>query len=97
MCTPTTWPAHGCAWNPPFPCCVRACANHSVGHFKGAVDPGTRSFGDFAAWVEDNADELRDKTVMMYCTGGIRCEKASAFARECGIKNVYQLAGGIHR
>lgn len=80
-----------------------SCAAHpvpvacSVGHFRGAVDPGTRTFGDFATWVEDNAEELRDKTVMMYCTGGIRCEKASAFAREQGIKSVYQLAGGIHR
>ena len=69
----------------------------SVGHFEGCTDPKMRNFTDFAPWVREQRDALAGKDVMMYCTGGIRCMKASAFLAEQGIENVYQLAGGIHR
>ncbi|GMQ98480.1 MAG: rhodanese-related sulfurtransferase [Acidimicrobiia bacterium] len=66
----------------------------AIGTFKGAVNPMTRSFGEFPAWVEDHP-ELRDKRLAMFCTGGIRCEKATAYLRESGFDEVYQLEGGI--
>jgi len=66
----------------------------AVGTFEGAVNPMTRSFGDFPSWVE-NHPELRDKRLAMFCTGGIRCEKATAYLRENGFDDVFQLEGGI--
>jgi len=66
----------------------------AIGTFKGAVNPMTRSFGDFPAWVADHP-ELRDKRLAMFCTGGIRCEKATAYLKENGLDEVYQLDGGI--
>lgn len=48
-------------------------------------------------WAKENIDSLRDKQVLMYCTGGIRCERASALIRSLGHDNVYQLKGGIHK
>lgn len=65
-----------------------------AGSFPGAIDPGTGSFNEFAAWVEE-AGLDRDLPVAMFCTGGIRCEKASAWMVEQGFTEVYQLAGGI--
>ena len=56
----------------------RNVKEHQIGHFRGAVDPGTRSFGQFPKWVRDNSYQLEGKKVMMYCTGGIRCEKVRA-------------------
>jgi UPF0176 protein len=66
----------------------------AIGTFEGAVNPMTRSFGEFPSWVEDHP-ELRDKRLAMFCTGGIRCEKATAYLRESGFDDVYQLEGGI--
>ncbi|MFV1999235.1 MAG: rhodanese-related sulfurtransferase [Acidimicrobiia bacterium] len=66
----------------------------AIGTFKGAVNPMTRSFGDFPAWVADHP-ELKDKRLAMFCTGGIRCEKATAYLKEIGFDEVYQLDGGI--
>jgi len=66
----------------------------AIGTFKGAVNPMTRSFGDFPAWVADRP-ELKDKRLAMFCTGGIRCEKATAYLKENGFDEVYQLDGGI--
>ena len=68
---------------------------YEAGTFRGAVDPGTRSFGEFPAYV---ARELaRDKTrrIAMFCTGGIRCEKATSYMRKQGFENVFHLKGGI--
>jgi predicted sulfurtransferase len=48
-------------------------------------------------WAKENIDSLRDKQVLMYCTGGIRCERASALIRSLGHDNVFQLKGGIHK
>ncbi len=67
---------------------------YELGHFKGAVDPKVRNFRDFADYVEGNKDNWQDKKVAMYCTGGIRCEKTTAWMRDQGME-VYQLEGGI--
>ena len=66
-----------------------------VGSFAGAVDPQTRSFSDFPAWFREHRDELANKKVAMFCTGGIRCEKATAFLKAEGLEEVYHLQGGI--
>ena len=69
----------------------------AVGSFAGAVDPGTASFRDFPAWFDAHRDELAGKRVAMFCTGGIRCEKATAFLRREGVDDVFHLDGGILR
>ncbi len=69
----------------------------AAGTFPGAVDPGTRSFGDFPEWVERSLDPARDRKIAMFCTGGIRCEKASAYLLAHGFPEVYHLEGGILR
>lgn len=66
-----------------------------VGRFPGAVDPGTDSFREFPAFVEERLAGQRDRPIAMYCTGGIRCEKATAMMREMGFERVYQLEGGV--
>jgi len=65
-----------------------------LGRFRGAIDPGVAHFRDFPAYVEAHRDEWQGKTVAMYCTGGIRCEKTAAWMQERGL-NVAQLDGGI--
>jgi len=64
-----------------------------VGTFPGAIDPGTRSFGEFPAWADANLDP--EQPVAMFCTGGIRCEKATSYLLSKGFKRVYHLEGGI--
>lgn len=65
-----------------------------LGRFRGAVDPGVAHFRDFPAYVEANREAWAGKTVAMYCTGGIRCEKTAAWMQAQGLK-VAQLDGGI--
>ena len=67
----------------------------SVGTFPGAIDPGTQSFGEFPAFAAKWLDPAKSKKIAMFCTGGIRCEKASAYLLGLGFENVYQLKGGI--
>ncbi|WP_378948873.1 rhodanese-related sulfurtransferase [Mesorhizobium sp. ANAO-SY3R2] len=67
----------------------------SIGTFSGAVDPQTKSFREFPAWVENHRDELEGRKVAMFCTGGIRCEKATAYVKSLGIDEVFHLKGGI--
>ncbi len=67
----------------------------AIGTFKDAVDPGTRSFGEFPAYVAANLDPAKHKRVAMFCTGGIRCEKASSYLLMQGFPEVYHLEGGI--
>ncbi len=67
----------------------------ALGTFKGAVNPHTDSFREFPEWIEQNLGDDKSKKVAMFCTGGIRCEKASAWMREAGFDEVYQLDGGI--
>lgn len=66
-----------------------------IGSFKGAVDPKTQSFREFPAYVRSHLDPGKQKKVAMFCTGGIRCEKASAFMLKEGFEEVYHLQGGI--
>ena len=66
-----------------------------VGHFKNAICPDVDTFREELQLVEDLMKEQKDKSLLMYCTGGIRCEKASAWMRHQGFKNVFQLDGGI--
>ena len=65
-----------------------------VGTFPGAVDPGTDSFRQFSVFAEELAEGEKDRPVAMFCTGGIRCEKASALLQKLGFKDVNQLRGG---
>ncbi|WP_214471985.1 rhodanese-related sulfurtransferase [Mesorhizobium sp. dw_380] len=67
----------------------------SIGTFKGAVDPATSSFREFPAWVEAHRAELEGRKVAMFCTGGIRCEKATAYVKSLGFEDVFHLKGGI--
>lgn len=67
-----------------------------IGTFKGAVNPDTETFREFPQWVAENDQKLRaKKKVAMFCTGGIRCEKASSFMKTQGYDEVYHLKGGI--
>lgn len=66
----------------------------NIGKFRGAEDPRTRTFKELPAWVEKNLPN-RNVPVAMYCTGGIRCEKSTAYMKSLGFKNVYHLEGGI--
>ncbi len=70
-----------------------------VGTFAGAIDPGTAAFADFPAWFRDHRERLLGDhptpKVAMFCTGGIRCEKATAFLKAEGVRDVFHLRGGI--
>jgi UPF0176 protein len=73
----------------------------AIGSFAGAIDPGTDSFREFPAWVERElrplVAERRPKAIAMFCTGGIRCEKSTAYLLQQGFANVHHLQGGILR
>ena len=71
----------------------------AIGSFAGAVDPRTQSFRDFPTWFREHRDEVLagKKKVAMFCTGGIRCEKSTAFLKAEGVEDVYHLDGGILR
>lgn len=66
-----------------------------IGIFESARDPNIETFTQFADYVRANLDPAKNKKIAMYCTGGIRCEKASAFMRAEGFEEVYHLKGGI--
>lgn len=68
-----------------------------IGKFENAVAPEIDTFREFPKFVQEKLANYKDKTVVTYCTGGIRCEKASAYLREQGFTNVRQLHGGVHR
>ncbi|MEM7643735.1 MAG: rhodanese-related sulfurtransferase [Pseudomonadota bacterium] len=67
----------------------------AIGSFEGAVDPETAAFGDFPGWWRANATRFEGKRVAMFCTGGIRCEKSTAFLKSEGVADVVHLRGGI--
>jgi UPF0176 protein len=67
----------------------------AIGIFKGAVDPQTKTFREFPDWVKNNPGLHNKPKIAMYCTGGIRCEKATAFMKEQGFDEVFHLKGGI--
>lgn len=66
-----------------------------IGTFKGALNPDTETFREFPEYVEKNLDKTKHKKVAMFCTGGIRCEKSTAYLKEQGFEEVYHLEGGI--
>lgn len=73
-------------------------AESAIGRMPGALTPDVPHFRDFPAYVDRHLDALKDKQVLMYCTGGIRCERASAYIKSKGVaQEVYQIKGGIHR
>jgi UPF0176 protein len=68
---------------------------YRVGTFRNAIDPGTDSFSQFPVWVKSNLHNMKGKKIATFCTGGIRCEKATSFMRHEGFEKVYHLKGGI--
>ena len=66
-----------------------------VGTFKNAINPNTETFREFPTYVKENLNPEKHKKVAMFCTGGIRCEKSTAYLKEQGFENVYHLKGGI--
>lgn len=66
-----------------------------LGHFEGALCPPIQNFRELPDWLEEHRDELAGKQILTYCTGGIRCEKLTAWMLQSGFENVYQLDGGI--
>lgn len=82
---------------------IRNTYEADIGRFQpvegGAeyIDPKMRVSTEFPQWAKENVVKLKDKQVLMYCTGGIRCERASALFKSLGHDNVYQLQGGIHK
>ena len=67
----------------------------SIGTFKGAIDPKTTTFREFPKFLKENLDKTKHNKVALFCTGGIRCEKASSFMKEQGFEEVFHLQGGI--
>lgn len=76
---------------------VRNNNEYMIGHFENAVNPKTRFFSEWCQYADGHIEEFSKKKVLMYCTGGIRCEKASAYLKQKGVQEVFQLNGGIHK
>jgi UPF0176 protein len=67
-----------------------------LGTFENAIDPRTDNFRQFPQWVEENLSKTsKEQNIAMFCTGGVRCEKSTAYLKSVGFKNVYHLEGGI--
>jgi len=66
-----------------------------IGTFRNAVNPNTKTFREFPGYVKENMNPEKQKKVAMFCTGGIRCEKSTAYMKEQGYEEVYHLEGGI--
>lgn len=66
-----------------------------IGTFKNAINPETNTFREFPKFVADTLQDAKDKKIAMFCTGGIRCEKSTAYLMQQGFKNVFHLRGGI--
>lgn len=74
---------------------TRNSYEYEIGTFSRAIDPKTETFREFPQYVAENLDPARHKKVAMFCTGGIRCEKSTAYLKEQGFEEVYHLEGGI--
>lgn len=68
---------------------------YQLGTFKNAINPKTNNFREFPEYVQKNLMDKKDKKIAMFCTGGIRCEKSTAYLKDLGFENVYHLNGGI--
>lgn len=66
-----------------------------IGKFKNAITPDVDYFRELPNWIDEHLDDLKDKTVLMYCNGNIRCERSSAYLKQKGAENVYSLREGI--
>lgn len=73
----------------------RSDYEYDLGHFRGAIRPDLSTFREFPAWIDEHLKIPKDRPLLTYCTGGIRCEKLSAYLLEAGFTNVAQLEGGI--
>ena len=67
----------------------------AIGTFEGAISPQTERFGEFPEWWEANEERFQNQRIAMYCTGGIRCEKATNYLIGRGVREVYHLKGGV--
>lgn len=77
---------------------ARNACESAIGSFKDAIKPEIQYFRQFPAYIDQHLDMFKDKKVLMYCTGGVRCERATAYLNTKGVaKEVYQLEGGIHK
>ncbi|EIT86636.1 putative rhodanese-related sulfurtransferase [Fictibacillus macauensis ZFHKF-1] len=74
---------------------ARNTYEYDLGHFKGAIRPDIETFRELPEWIRENFSQYKDKKVLTYCTGGIRCEKFSGFLVKEGFQDVSQLEGGI--
>ena len=69
-----------------------------IGTFRGSITPDIENFRDLPNYIDQNLEQFKDKKVLMHCTGGVRCERATAYLAQKGIaKEIYQIEGGIHR
>ncbi len=68
---------------------------YDLGHFRGAVRPDIKTFRELPDWIRENKEKFEGKTILTYCTGGIRCEKFSGWLKKEGFEDVHQLHGGI--
>ena len=66
-----------------------------IGKFPKSIDPNTQTFTDFINYIDEELSSDKNQKIAMYCTGGIRCEKASSYMKDIGFKNIFQLEGGI--
>ncbi|UOQ95255.1 rhodanese-related sulfurtransferase [Halobacillus shinanisalinarum] len=69
---------------------------YRIGHFRNAIQPGVEHSREFPEWIAENADQWKDKKVITYCTGGVRCEKLTGILMKNGVEDVYQLEGGVN-
>lgn len=77
--------------------CRNKCES-DIGSFTGAIKPNTQHFREFPAYIDQHADQFKNKEVLMFCTGGIRCERGSAYVKKATqAQKVYHISGGIHR
>ena len=74
---------------------VRNNFEFQVGSFKGSINPNTKNFSEFKKYINQNLKENKNKNIAMFCTGGIRCEKASSYMLKQGFENIFQLRGGV--
>lgn len=74
---------------------VRNVYETAIGGFVGSLNPAIKSFGEFETWAIENLSSVKHKKIAMYCTGGIRCEKAASLIVKKGFRQVFQLKGGI--
>jgi UPF0176 protein len=74
---------------------IRNDYEYEMGHFRGAIRPPLETFKEFPNWISENFGGAKDREILTYCTGGIRCEKFTAYLCEQGFRHVFQLDGGI--